>query len=339
MNLFGNQKGSSSDHRGQSKRRPVILVVRAAITVGVLTALLVWLDTAELLSAVRAAGISLWALIVGLHALAHLGQAWKWRLLITAAGNSAGIRETMRAYGAGLCANTCLPSIIGGDVVRMGIVGRGKNDAVAAIAGGVADRLTDVAALILLSGLGIIMLPAVQIGGNIRVAMLASVGLFLAVVIAALVFTSFNFRRFPARISSVLSGIQEAMSAMRRRKLAFVLALAIAILMQAFLVLQNVLLGNAMGIDVSVGVWLAIWPLSKLIALVPVSLGGLGVRQAVLAALLLPFSVAPPLSVAQSLVWQTVIYAVGLMGGLMWLWGGHSRGREPNVVAGESHVL
>ena len=35
-------------------------------------------------------------------------------------------------------------------------------------------------------------------------------------------------------------------------------------------------------------VWLLAWPLAKLIALAPVSLGGIGVREVALATLLLP---------------------------------------------------
>jgi hypothetical protein len=316
-----------------------MLLVRTSITIAFLAGLLAWLDTAQLVAAVGDTGVSLWLLVVGLHVVAHVGQALKWRLLITAAGSRAALGETIRAYGAGLCANTWLPSIIGGDVVRMGIVARNENDLHAAITGGVVERLTDVAALIMITGVGVSMFPAVQIGRDIGVTFIASIAIFLGVAGSMAVLGRLNPERFPSRIGRVLAGVQDALGTMRRRKLTSFLALVIAILMQTFLVFQNVLLGNAMGIEISIGVWLAVWPLSKLIALVPVSLGGLGVRQGALAALLVPFSVAPSLAVAQSLVWQTAIYAVGLLGGLMWLWSGYAERGGRDVAAGESHVL
>ena len=65
--------------------------------------------------------------------------------------------------------------------------------------------------------------------------------------------------------------------------------------------------------------WFLVWPLAKVASLLPISLGGLAVREATLAALLVPFGVRPSAGVAVSLVWQSVLIAGGLMGGLLWL--------------------
>jgi uncharacterized membrane protein YbhN (UPF0104 family) len=51
----------------------------------------------------------------------------------------------------------------------------------------------------------------------------------------------------------------------------------------------------------------------------PISLGGLAVREATLAALLTPFGVPFALGVVCSLLWQTVLIGGGLIGGLVWL--------------------
>ena len=63
-------------------------------------------------------------------------------------------------------------------------------------------------------------------------------------------------------------------------------------------------------------VWFLAWPLAKLVALVPVSLGGIGVREAALAVFLTPFGVDAALAVAQSLTWEAVLIFSGMISGL-----------------------
>jgi len=50
--------------------------------------------------------------------------------------------------------------------------------------------------------------------------------------------------------------------------------------------------------------------------LLPVSLGGLGVREVALAALLVPFAVPGTLAIAEALVWQSILFGFGLLAGL-----------------------
>jgi uncharacterized membrane protein YbhN (UPF0104 family) len=63
-------------------------------------------------------------------------------------------------------------------------------------------------------------------------------------------------------------------------------------------------------------VWLFAWPLAKLAALLPLTQGGIGVREAALVALLAPFGAAGTLVLAAGLVWEGVIVAGGLIAGL-----------------------
>jgi uncharacterized membrane protein YbhN (UPF0104 family) len=78
-------------------------------------------------------------------------------------------------------------------------------------------------------------------------------------------------------------------------------------------------IGASLGIDVPLAAWFIAWPMAKLAGLIPVSLGGLAVREAALASLLLPFGVPASQGVAASLLWQTILIAGGLLAGLTWL--------------------
>lgn len=105
-------------------------------------------------------------------------------------------------------------------------------------------------------------------------------------------------------------------------------AFAVALLMQSSFVLLNAWLGYSLGIDVPLAVWFLVWPLAKAAGLLPVSLGGLGVRDATLAALLVPFGVPPAQGLVASLAWTSVMIGGGLLGGLLW-W---TLGRSPEVA-------
>ena len=59
-------------------------------------------------------------------------------------------------------------------------------------------------------------------------------------------------------------------------------------------------------------------PLAKIVTLAPISLGGFGVREVTLAAILNVVDVAEAQGVLVSLLWQTIIVATGLTGGLVW---------------------
>ena len=96
-------------------------------------------------------------------------------------------------------------------------------------------------------------------------------------------------------------------------------------MIQSSFVLLNAWLGGHIGVKVPLGVWFLVWPLAKVASLMPISLGGLAVREASLAGLLAPFGVPLALGVLTSLLWQTVLIAGGLTGGLVWLLLGRRR--------------
>ena len=69
------------------------------------------------------------------------------------------------------------------------------------------------------------------------------------------------------------------------------------------------------GLVLPLRVWLFAWPLAKLAAVLPLTQGGIGVREAALVALLAPFGAPGPLVLAAGLIWEGIIIAGGLIAG------------------------
>jgi len=304
--------------------------LRALVTVGILAPLL-FFHPGGLLVAMKKTGFVLWASVVASTILCHVILAAKWRILLKAAGNGAGSMDSLRAHGAGLFANICLPSLIGGDVVRTGMISRDAGSLPSALTGVVADRLTDIASLIILAAAGMLLLPSATSRTETRVLILVAGLLGLGMFLATITIKRINPKRFPTRIARTLEGLKDALAAMSRKKAEAILALLITTSIQGLFIFLNVLIADKIGIHVPVAVWLIAFPLAKMVAFLPLSLGGLGVREGVVAAVLLPFSVPTALAIAQSLVWQTVTFAVGILGGMIALWIGYRKPR-PQVA-------
>ena len=310
-----------------------VFALRAALTVGIFVVLFSKLDAGNLVTAMKRTGMSLWLFMVVIHILAHVVVVVKWRLLLRAAGSEPRMTDALRAHGAGVFANLYLPSIVGGDVIRAGMISpRGRNLG-ATIMGGVADRVTDCAALIILAAVGLLVVPVTQTGLDLRILLASSAGLLGIVLGGVIVIRLVNPDVFPGPVAKVLHKVRKSLEPMFRRKTTTLIALMMALGIQSFFILQNMVIGQAIGIQVPVGAWFVAWPLAKLAALVPFSLGGLGVREAMLAALFSPFSVPATLAVAASLVWQTVMYALGLFGGVSSLCMGYFHTRSHHEAA------
>jgi uncharacterized membrane protein YbhN (UPF0104 family) len=87
-----------------------------------------------------------------------------------------------------------------------------------------------------------------------------------------------------------------------------------ALIQTAFLLL-TAFLAVECGLALPLRVWFFAWPLAKLAAVLPLTQGGIGVREAALVALLAPFGAAGHLVLAAGLVWEGVVIAGGLVVG------------------------
>jgi uncharacterized membrane protein YbhN (UPF0104 family) len=110
-----------------------------------------------------------------------------------------------------------------------------------------------------------------------------------------------------------------------------VIAVLLSVFVQGSFVLLNGWLGASIGINVPWITWFLVWPLAKVSGLIPISLGGLGVRDATLAALLVPFGVPAAQGFVVSLLWQSILIAGGLLSGALW-WVSRPRNEEQQLV-------
>lgn len=269
-----------------------------------------WKDVADGFARVP---LTLFLVVWLLFLAGHVAASAKWWTLLDRA---FAFPLALRAHFAGLAANLCLPGVAGGDAVRAGLAHTAMRDGPRLAAGAVADRLIDMLALACLALVGVLMLRESGSGATIAI---QAVGLTLAILAAVVfalpwlverfwtLFPALPGRDFAARTAT-------AFKALGRRPGLLLLTFGASMAIQGLFILLAVQLAEAVGVDLPLGAWVFAWPMAKIVAVLPISLGGLGLREASLAALLTPFGAEAAQVVAAGLVWQAVLFLTGALG-------------------------
>lgn len=294
------------------------LGLKIAVSAGLLAVIFRILPWQDVRAAVGRLSPGMWLAVLGGFLLGHRLGVAKWRRLVNAGRASLSSRDALRCYAAGLFANLCLPSIIGGDVLRAALASKATGRPEATVLGSVADRIVDILMLSSLLAAGALLahdaLPD-RGAGIVRVLLILGV---LGGGIGALLVLRRPIRRWPRRLRRPIGRSLVALRYLSRDRATALIAASISLTMQGGFVLLNAWIGRSLGVDVPIAVWFFVWPLAKLAGLLPISLGGLAVRDATLGALLVPLGVPMTLGVVTSLVWQSVLIVGGLLGGLWW---------------------
>jgi len=290
--------------------------LRIGISAAVLTLLFAFIPLTEVLAAINRLSLAVWGLALISYLCLHLIGVMKWRLLVNAAGGGLGFAQAVRAYFAGLFGSTFLPSIVGGDVVRAGVAYRVVESKAGLIFGSLVDRMLDFAGLAAVAGIGALLVPRAlePQSRNIFLAVAATV-LFVGLGAIALL-VILRPRRFGFKVRRRMARVRIAMRAVSRRPGAVAAAFLSGMTLQSLLVVLNAWLGTRAGIEIPLYVWLFVWPLAKMSGIAPTQ-NGIGVREAALVALFIPFGVPAELALAAGLMFEVVIISGGLAGGVL----------------------
>ncbi len=293
--------------------------LRWLAALSVLCVLFHFLPFPLLLESIHRVPLTRFLAILLFYLVAHLVGIAKWRMVVNAAGARLDFRTSVECYTGGLFATLFLPSIIGGDAVRLAVGLRRSPNPAAVFAGNIADRFLDVIAQAALVILGLLLLP-----GSVPVGLEAQARRALPVVflgVALVAFVSIWLRRPLLQGRSVsfrrrLGRLRHALQTVSARPIVLALGLLLATLIQTTFLILTALLAISCGLLLPLRIWFFAWPLAKLAAVLPLTQGGIGVREAALVALLSPFGAPAPLVLATGLIWEGVILSGGVTAGV-----------------------
>ena len=310
--------------------------LRAGASIAILALLLALLPRDRVWAAMRSVPPALWLAVLAGYMAAHVIGVIKYRTMVNLAGAGFGYSQAAQCYFGGLFGTLFLPSIVGGDLVRAGLGLRMARHRTGFLLGSLLDRMLDITALALVAGVGALLLPGHLEPRSRRV----FAGLLLFATLAAgaafTVAMLLPVRRIPYKIRRRLTRLRQAARSMLRSPLTVLLSLLGGVVVQSSFATLTARLATACGLDLGLPLWWMAWPLAKISALIPLTQGGLGVREAALAALLAPFGAPAAVTVAVGILWETIMISGGLLSGLVAVVAGRITARaaeQPGAVS------
>jgi len=317
MILAMRQKGASAS---RPKRRRTRTAVRWFATIAIFSWLAANTAWYSVWIAFTTASIPWLMAAGGIYLASQFASVARWELLVRAAGISCERGRLVAAYFEGMFVNICLPTTIGGDVLKVLRVG-GSNHKRIATATVLADRGSGFSALVVLLVVGLML----KLDENRRAIALS----FSAVVLLIAVLVATWMIHFMPAVMARGNVRKESMLRRTLRKSwllvpAFVRpmltrspwarVLALALVVQGLNVAAVGAAGHALGLSVSVAGLLVATTTVSLAATLPISIAGIGVREVSLPFLLAADGVPRELSVTLGIVWSAIVLAIGLTG-------------------------
>jgi glycosyltransferase 2 family protein len=314
--------------------------LRSAVTLAALGAVLLRADLGQIWATLRSAD---WRLLLAAVALTQLGiglRALRWRALLDAQGLSMPLRRLIGLYYIGALFSGVLPSGIGGDLVRMYEVSRGEATGTQAVSTVLWERLIGLLALF---GVALAALPwswgmVPPAAGAIVLAMALGVAAGLGMLLKpGLVEAAARRSRLAARLlrHPRVRALYATFRLYDRRALTRAGLAALGLNLSAIAV--QACLARGLAMPVGLGHLLVFVPIISALMAAPVSIGGLGVREAAYLLLYTQVGATPAQALAMSLLSHGLQVVTGLLGGLYcgWVnlhgWACSRKGVEPET--------
>ena len=317
------------------------MLLRLAITAAILAYLATRIDMAEAARATAAISRPHLVLVLLMVGLDRAVMILRWVLLLRASGNAISTADATRLFLVSSFVGSFLPAGVGADAARAYGLTRGSMNPQApsphlreghggqakpqvppseALASVAVDRLLGVVSLVLMAIIGVIAWAPQRrtdwrIAAAIIVALIACVGVFWANEWMRWLIPA---RRQEGFLTRRVLRLTDAVGRYRDRRGVLVHVLVWSIVVQVMRITQAYVLALGLGMTVPFTYFLLFMPLGLLMLLLPISISGFGLPQAMIVWLLQPMGVPD----IQSLALSTLIVLTGLAGNLpgLYLW-------------------
>lgn len=299
-------------------KRVILVGLKLAVVAGIYAWLFQKLDWERLLPQFANTSPAWLALSLLLALLMYFMASLRWRKVVGAMGEPLGIWSSLRFFLIGVFCSQFLFATIGGDAVRIWLAKRHAMTLRTAFNSTFFDRLAGLATISLFMLLSLPVYFRLIPNPQARL----SLSVVIAFVLAGMILL-FCLDKLPL---SFLPFLKKSFGALSKDARAVFLApkwgvkiLGLSLCVLALTCLVAWSLGQALGEDLPVTSFLVIIPPVLLITVLPISLGGWGVREGVMVVAFGFLGVRPEAAFALSVWFGVVLLLASLPGGLLWL--------------------
>jgi len=244
-----------------------------------------------------------------LYLAGQVMSSYRWLLLARLNGLAGQAREYLAYYFIGMFTNLFVPGLIGGDAARAAYLGLRHRRMGEAVASVVADRGVGLVALFWFAAVAAltvtsVRLPPMMVNVAVAIGVLSILGYLAAPLLVLPV------RRLRGRPGQIVRPLIPYC----QNPLGLILPLALSLVLQASLALCQYILAVGMGLNVPLSAVMLVVPMANVVASLPLTLNGLGVREGAYLLLFGMAGVAHQDAIALGLLWFSSTMIGGLTG-------------------------
>lgn len=248
---------------------------------------------------------------------------YRWKMLLVAQGIDVPLKRVVSSFSGGIFFSLFLPSTIGGDIARSVDLGSYTRRQSVVVATVLLDRLSGFV------GLGIVSLVALIFGCRfvdepavyfvVFSLMVALVGLLL-VVFNKKIYNKMNGSTYKnGGFKDTFKKLHSEIYFFRSRPHVLILNLIYSIIIQGASSLVGYFLLRSLRLNINIIYPLVLTPVISVISTLPISIGGLGLRDASSVFFYTKVGVTKDVAFAQSLLSFSLVVALGLIGGIIYV--------------------
>ena len=285
--------------KGRSRLRSTLgFLARAAISLTLMIWLLSRVGVDEIVD--RWKGVNLWILLLvvpAIHLVAVVIRAWRLKAILAGLGLHRPIWWLGLTQLEGAFFASFLPGGIGGDIYRTYRIARVTEDSSRSVVAVVIEKLVGSASMLFVSmaSLGYAVLSIrdpvfdqLSIGLPLLLVVLVCLGGLLWAVVNRPLAPRWLTARLPLRLASDL----EHISPPRLENGMLGRIVLLSVLLQVIIVVWYFAISRSLGMTLPIWTLMLTVPLVELLVMLPISVGGIGVREAAFSTVLAPFGVA-----------------------------------------------
>lgn len=323
--------GASSGTEGlppapwRSAARDKSWLLKPLVAVGLYAIILYKIDVGALAARLLTTRLEYFAAAVALYILGQFGSSYRWYLLLRPVGLIVPYRRLVGFYFIGMFFNIFLPTIVGGDAVKAVLLARETREPIRATTAVFMERDSGLFALLTVAMVAAWSAPPVELFGfGLPVLTLVLFGLFVGVNL--LIFTAPAYRMADrlvaitplARLRPRASSLHEAILPYTRNWRSVAGAIGISFVFQCIVIVVVFLNARALGQSFPMSAIAVFVPLISLAGMIPVSINGLGVRDALYLVLFGRLGATSDVALSLALLYFGVTVFASLPGGFIY---------------------
>jgi uncharacterized protein (TIRG00374 family) len=308
-----------------TKKRILQWALKVAVSVGLIVYLVQITEKDQLIEKFKTLSFGFVLVAWVYYSLCQLLSAYRWQLFLSVKGIDIPLKKLFSFYMVGMFLNNFIPGAVGGDVVKAYDLYKSTQQAEIAVTSVFLERFTG------LVGLGIIAVVAALVGfqkvqSPLIWFLVISTALFLVTAILCIWHDGLSRRcvgllgwLMPSRVSEKFEKFHLALHSYKFHPRTMLLAVLLSVILQLLFAFYYVIAAEALKINLDIFYFILFLPIVTIVTMLPLSIGGLGIREAILVLLFAQVNIASADILSISLTVHVINTVLSCWGGIILL--------------------